>query len=89
MKRFCSALALTAALAGCASTTPKPRPAPEPPVIRCELGPTADPEDPPADWLRDGPEWAARLLGGWREERRLRALERDCLARARREGLIR
>lgn len=58
-------------------------------MIRCEQGPTPDPEDPPADWLQGAPEWAAQLLGGWTEERRLRALEHECLARARREGLIR
>lgn len=45
--------------------------------------------DWPDDWLADGPAFAIQVLGILTEERRLEAVERECLEGLRREGVIR
>lgn len=64
----------------------KPSPAPE---VRCQQARTAEVPPWPDDWLSDGPAFAIQVLGILTEERRLEAVERECLDRLRREGVIR
>lgn len=54
-----------------------------PDVLSCKKGPTPDIEPVPigtlAEWIKEGPAWAAKALGTITEERRLRAEEHRCL----------
>jgi len=43
----------------------------------------------PADWMRDGPAWAADVLAVLTAERELRAGERECMEALRARGVIR
>lgn len=45
--------------------------------------------DTKAQWLIDGPVWAAKVLGILAEERALRSEEHECLRRHRSAGVIR
>lgn len=83
-----TALLLFASLTGCATKAVKPSHEPAPPQVKCEQGQTPDLADWPEDWLRDGPPWAIEVLGVLEEERRLRAIEHQCLQRLRKAGVI-
>lgn len=85
-KSLLSAGLLSLCLTACATKAVKPSP---PPAIACDQPRTAHVPDWPDDWLRDGPEFAIRVLGILTEERQLERIERDCLDQLRREGVIR
>lgn len=59
------------------------------PEIHCEQGETPDVPAWPADWLRDGPGFAIRVLGILSEERQKRGEEHACLDDHRAKGHIR
>jgi hypothetical protein len=87
--RFPSKFLLTAlalSLTACAkpSTT-----LPPPPTVRCEQPWTKPVSASPVDWWKDGPAWAAEVLGALREERALRRVEHGCLDELRKRGVIR
>lgn len=85
----CLLLSLLLCLPSCATKAVRPSPALEPPQIRCEQGATPDGPDWPDNWLIEGPAFAIAWLGILTEERRLRAIEHQCLADHRAAGAIR
>src|SRR5690606_31367262 len=89
-RSLCLLIALSlSCLPACTQRAVRPSNAPAPPVVACEQGLTPDVPDWPEDWLRDGPPWAVQVLGVLTEERRLRAVERRCLADLRERVVIR
>ena len=76
-------------LAGCATTPTVAPPAPDPPRVDCTQGRTAQVPAWPTLWWWDGPPWAIQVLALLEEERRLRALEHQCLAQLKARRVIR
>ena len=60
----------------------------EPPTIACRQHNTADLQPPPY-YVWEFPTYTAHLIGLLIEERRLRALEQDCIEQHRAKGVIR
>jgi hypothetical protein len=89
VRSMCLLTALSLCLTGCATKAVRPSKEPEPPKVDCEQGKTPDGPEWPGDWLRDGPAFAIAWLGIAAEERKLRAIEHECIRKHREEGLIR
>ena len=85
-------LMLALSLTACASSLPRQN-APLPPRVDCQQAATSDP--PPAPTC--GPEQCAGawvehvivLLGGWTQERQLRAVEHQCVDALKARGVVR
>lgn len=82
------ALLLVVALTGCGPNV-RTDAVPPPPEVDCILQPTPEVPPKPKNWVLEGAEWAAGVLGILDLERERRHLEHKCLNDLKEKGVIR
>ena len=86
---WCALALLTCIASGCAKAPAVVTQPYEPARVDCEQQRTPDAPPWPTLWWLDGPGYTITVLGILEQERALRELEQDCIARLKANGVIR